>query len=122
MLVTFFEVKGVILKEFVPSRQTVNAANYVEVLGRLRKMSCTKILLLPRCSVKTILPNARLCASVSPGEVQLGNTTTAPIRPCLGYSKLFFVSRVLDRPQTLLIRRQRGDRNHRDKIYERNSC
>jgi transposase len=35
MLITFFDKQGVIRKEFVPERQKVNGAFYVEVIGRL---------------------------------------------------------------------------------------
>ena len=37
ILICFFDQKGIVHKEFVPSGQTVNAAFYVEVLKRLRK-------------------------------------------------------------------------------------
>jgi hypothetical protein len=37
MLITFFDKQGVIHKEFVPERQIVNSAFYVEVIGRLLK-------------------------------------------------------------------------------------
>ena len=36
MLIVFFDSKGIVHKEFLPSGQTVNAAFYVEVLQRLR--------------------------------------------------------------------------------------
>jgi len=35
MLICFFDQKGIVYKEYVPPRQTVNAAFYVEVLKRL---------------------------------------------------------------------------------------
>lgn len=37
MLIVFFDCRGVVHKEFVPTRQTVNAKFYVQVLDRLRK-------------------------------------------------------------------------------------
>ncbi|GFV53550.1 putative DD34D transposase [Trichonephila clavipes] len=37
MLIVFFDKKGVVHSEFVPERQTVNGAFYVEVLKRLKR-------------------------------------------------------------------------------------
>jgi len=37
ILICFFDLKGIVHKEFVPPGQTVNAAFYVEVLRRLRE-------------------------------------------------------------------------------------
>lgn len=37
MIIVFFHCKGIVHKEFVPIRQIVNAAFYVQVLNRLRK-------------------------------------------------------------------------------------
>jgi len=37
MLISFFDQKGIVHKEFVPPGQTVNAAFYVAVLKRLRE-------------------------------------------------------------------------------------
>jgi len=37
MINTFFDIKGIVHKEFVPTGQTVNSGFYCEVLRRLRK-------------------------------------------------------------------------------------
>ena len=37
MIIVFFESRGIVHKEFVPSGQTVNHAFYKDVLERLRK-------------------------------------------------------------------------------------
>jgi len=37
MLLTFFDIRGIIRYEFVPSGQTVNQVYYLEVLERLRE-------------------------------------------------------------------------------------
>ena len=37
MLLTFFDIKGIVHYEFVPTGQTVNQVYYLEVLGRLRE-------------------------------------------------------------------------------------
>ncbi len=37
MLILFFDSKGVILREYVPEGQTVNATFYIQVLNRLCK-------------------------------------------------------------------------------------
>jgi len=37
MIITFFDIKGIVHKEFVPTGQTVNSGFYCEVLGRLRE-------------------------------------------------------------------------------------
>jgi len=37
MIITFFDIKGIVHKEFVPTGQTVNSGFYCEVLPRLRK-------------------------------------------------------------------------------------
>ena len=37
MIITFFDIKGIVHKEFVPTRQTVNSGFYFEVLRRLRE-------------------------------------------------------------------------------------
>jgi len=36
MLITFFDIKGIIHFEFVPQSETVNQAYYVEILKKLR--------------------------------------------------------------------------------------
>jgi hypothetical protein len=37
MIITFFDIKGIVHKEFVPSGQTVNSGFYCQVLQRLRE-------------------------------------------------------------------------------------
>jgi len=37
MLLTFFDIRGIVHYEFVPTGQTVNQVYYLEVLGRLRE-------------------------------------------------------------------------------------
>jgi len=37
MIITFFDVKGIVHKEFVSTGQTVNSGFYCDVLGRQRK-------------------------------------------------------------------------------------
>jgi hypothetical protein len=37
MIITFFDVKGILHEEFVPTGQTVNSEFYCEVLRRLRE-------------------------------------------------------------------------------------
>ena len=37
IIITFFDIKGIVHKEFVPTGQTVNSGFYCEVLQRLRK-------------------------------------------------------------------------------------
>jgi len=37
MIITFFDVKGIVHKEFVPTGRTVNSAFYCDVLRRLRE-------------------------------------------------------------------------------------
>jgi hypothetical protein len=37
MIITFFDIKGIVLKKFVPTGQTVNSGFYYDVLRRLRK-------------------------------------------------------------------------------------
>jgi hypothetical protein len=37
MIITFFDIKGIVHKEFVPTGQTVNSWFYCEVLRRLRE-------------------------------------------------------------------------------------
>jgi len=37
MIITFFDIKGIVHKEFVPKGQTVNSGFYCEVLQRLRE-------------------------------------------------------------------------------------
>jgi hypothetical protein len=37
MIITFFDVKGIVHKEFVPTGQTVNPGFYYDVLRRLRE-------------------------------------------------------------------------------------
>jgi len=39
MIITFFDIKGIVHKEFVPTGQTVNSGFYCEVLRRLRGKS-----------------------------------------------------------------------------------
>jgi len=43
MLICFFDQKGIVHKEFVPPRQTVNTAFYVEVLKRLQENARRKL-------------------------------------------------------------------------------
>jgi hypothetical protein len=38
MFITFLDTKGIVHREFVPASQTVNSANYCDVLRRLRNM------------------------------------------------------------------------------------
>jgi hypothetical protein len=37
MIITFFDVKGIVHKEYVPTGQTVNSGLYCDVLRRLRE-------------------------------------------------------------------------------------
>jgi len=37
MLLTFFDIRGIVHYEFVPTGQTVNQVNYLEVTERLRE-------------------------------------------------------------------------------------
>jgi hypothetical protein len=37
MIITFFDVKGIMHKQFVPTGQTVNSGSYCVVLWRLRE-------------------------------------------------------------------------------------
>jgi len=37
IIITFFDIKGIVHKEFVPTGQTVNPGFYCEVLRRLRE-------------------------------------------------------------------------------------
>jgi hypothetical protein len=42
MLITFFDIKGIVHFQFIPQGQTVNQAYYVEILKRLREAVCRK--------------------------------------------------------------------------------
>jgi hypothetical protein len=37
MIITFFDIKGIVHKEFVPTGQTVNSGFYCDVLRRMRE-------------------------------------------------------------------------------------
>ena len=52
MLICFFDQKGIVHKESVPTGQTVNAAFYVEVLKRLRDDAPSDFFLFPNLKMK----------------------------------------------------------------------
>ena len=52
VLICFFDQKGIVHKESVPTGQTVNAAFYVEVLKRLRDDAPSDFFLFPNLKMK----------------------------------------------------------------------
>ena len=93
-LIVFFDSKGVVNKEFVPLRQTINAAFYVEVLKRLKKSRAC-----PTGDRQHLGSSPRHCAEpcvaaserVS-GETNCGNAAPTSLQPRPVPTRFLFAS------------------------------